>query len=174
MDGIVAALEHTPWWVFVIFLFVTMRGVSALQTRTVEISRLAILPAIFAIWGGYSLFNLFGLDPEAIGIFALALLIGAIVGLALSRHGAVRADQANGLVEVSGSPVTLILVLVIFCSKYALGYWAATDRGARDSFPFLAADAIVSGLVIGIFIGRFAGLWRRYKAAPASALAVSP
>jgi hypothetical protein len=174
VNGIVAALEHTPWWVFLIFIFVLSRGVAALQTRTIEISKLAIVPVIFAVWGAYGLFQLFGPSPEAIGIFVVALLVGAAVGLVLSRHGAVRADQTKGLVEISGSPVTLILVLIIFIGKYSLGYWAATDPGARDSIQFLAVDATVSGLVIGIFVGRFAGLWRRYKAAPASALAASP
>jgi hypothetical protein len=104
-------------------------------------------------------------------IFVAALLVGVGIGLVLSWHGTVRADQTLGLVEVSGSPVTLALMLIIFASKYALGYWAATEGGVRDSIGFLAADAIVSGLVIGIFAGRFAGLWRRYKAAPPSALA---
>jgi hypothetical protein len=174
MDAIVAALKHTPWWVFLIFVFVVARGVAALRTRTAEISRLALLPAIFAVWGGYSLFNLFDLNAEALAIFAIALLAGAAFGLLLSHHGIVRADQNKGLVEVSGSPVILILVLIIFASKYALAYWVATDPGARYSTGFLAVDAIVSGLVIGIFIGRFAGLWRRYKAAPTSALALTP
>jgi hypothetical protein len=174
MDAIIAALKHTPWWVFLIFAFVMARGVTALRTRTVEISRLAIIPVIFAVWGAYNLFNLFGLNPEAVAISAIALLAGAAFGLLLSRHGIVRADRDKGLVEVSGSPVTLILVLIIFASKYALAYWVATDPGARDSIGFLATNAIVSGLVIGIFAGRFAGLWRRYKAAPTSALARSP
>jgi hypothetical protein len=174
MDGFVAALSHTPWWVFLIFFFVLSRGIAALQTRVVEISKLAIVPLIFAVWGGYSLFKLFGLNPTGIGIFVLALLVGVGVGLALSRHGTVRADQTLGLVEVSGSPVVLILTLIIFTSKYAVGYWVATEPGARDSIGFLATDAIVSGLVIGIFVGRFAGLWRRYKAAAPGVLATPP
>jgi hypothetical protein len=166
MNSIVEALEHTPWWVFLIFLFVVSRGVLALQTRTVEIARLAIIPVIFAVWGAYSLFHLFGPNPQAIGIFAVALLVGGGVGLMMSSRGAMRADQARGVVELPGSPVTLILVLIIFVARYGLGYWDAVEPGARDSFGFLALDAIVSGLVIGIFVGRFAGVWRRYKRAP--------
>jgi hypothetical protein len=42
MEAVGAALLHTPWWVFVIFLFVVSRGVAALQTRIVEIGRLAL------------------------------------------------------------------------------------------------------------------------------------
>ena len=166
--------KHTPWWVFLIFLFVMSRGVAALQTRTVEISRLAILPVIFAIWGGYSLFNLFGLIPKRSAFSRFALLVGAVVGLVLSRHGTVRADQTKVWFEVSGSPVT--------SDSRARSYSPANMRWAIGPRPirarairigFLAADTIVSGLVIGIFVGRFAGLWRRYKAAPASALAAS-
>ncbi len=166
METITQALIHTPWWVFALFVFVVSRGVLALQTRTVAIVRLALLPAIFGVWGVYSLFELFGPNLVALGVFALALLVGAAVGAALSRHGSVRADQPKGLVEISGSPVTLILVLAIFASKYALGYWLAVDRNARTSLAFLAADAVVSGVVIGTFVGRFLGLWLRYKRAP--------
>jgi hypothetical protein len=166
MENVFAALEHTPWWVFVLFVFVISRGIVALRTQTVAISRLAIIPAIFAVWGAYSLLDLFGLNLAAVAIFAVALLAGIGVGLLLAQQGGVRADQAKGLVEVSGSPVTLILVLAIFIGKYALGYWLAVDPAARTSLGFLAADAIVSGFVIGVFVGPFAGLWRRYRAAP--------
>ena len=166
MDAIRQALLHTPWWVFALFLFVMSRGVLALKTRTVALSRLAIIPVVFAAWGAFSLFGVFGADPRAVAIFAAALLIGAGLGWVLSQFGAVRADRERGLLEISGSPVTLILILVIFSGRYALGYWAAVDPGARGAFEFLAVSAILSGLGTGVFAGRFGGLRRRYAAAP--------
>jgi hypothetical protein len=170
LEAVTQALQHTPWWVFVLFVFIVSRGVAALRAQTVPIARLALIPAIFAVWGVYNLFQLFGFNLAALGAFAAALLIGAGVGAILSRHGSVRADHAKGLVEISGSPVTLVLVLAIFISKYALGYWQGVDRNARTSVGFLAADAIVSGFVIGMFVGRLAGLWLRYKTAPETML----
>lgn len=166
MQTIVAALTHTPWWVFAIFVVVILRGVAALSTRTVAVWKLALLPTIFAVWGVYSLLDLFGLDVAALTLFSAALAAGAGLGLALAQLGTVRSDPAKNLIEISGSPITLILILIIFAAKYALGYWLAVDAGARSSFGFLAADAVAAGAVIGVFVGRLAGLLRRYRTAP--------
>lgn len=166
MDAIKAALAHTPWWVFAIFIYVLTIGVGALKTRQIEIAKMAIIPAVFAVWGTWSLLSLFGANAGAIGLFLAAMIAGAGVGWLLSRQGTVRADRARKLIELSGSPVTLVLVLAIFISKYALGYWLAVEPAARTSLSFMVADATVSGVVIGVFIGRFAGLLRRYRTAP--------
>lgn len=166
MEALRQTLEHTPWWVFLILAYVAWIGIKALRTRVVEFRKLAVAPVIFAVWGLASLFQMFGLNPVALGILAVALIAGGLAGWGISRLGEVQ-PMGGGKVEVSGSPVTLILVLAIFASKYTLGYWIAVDPAARETMAFVAFDAGVTGVVIGVFLGRFWGLYSRYRAGAA-------
>jgi hypothetical protein len=50
-------------------------------------------------------------------------------------------------VRVPGGPLTLVLILGIFATKYVFG--------------------VLHGITLtGMFVGRFMGLWRQYQAAP--------
>ncbi|MDI6025686.1 hypothetical protein QBK99_05655 [Corticibacterium sp. UT-5YL-CI-8] len=164
METVRATLEHTPWWVFVILVYIVIIGIKTLRTRVVAFYQLAIAPTIFAVWGIYTLFRYFGFEPLWMVIFAVAVLAGFAVGWFISRTGELR-PVGTGQVEISGNPITLIVVLTLFVLKYALGYWIATVPGANQTFEFLLIDAGVTGVAIGIFIGRFAGLYQRYKLA---------
>jgi len=164
MDIIKGFFEHTPWWVFAIFAYLLWKGVQGLRTRTVSLVTLAIMPAFFAALGIYSLFQTLGLNGTAVAIFVAALAAGVGCGFGLSRLGTVR-GSGDRSVEISGSPIPLILMLAIFVSKYALGYWLYADPTAPTTLSFLAVDAIVSGFVIGNFLGRYLGIVQRYRQA---------
>ena len=167
MDFVTETVARTPWWVFLIFALVTWMGIKALRTRVVALHKLAVAPVIFAVWGVSSLFQFLGPTPTVLTIFGIAVLVGAAIGWALSRLVSVRPVGGNQ-VEISGSPLTLILILIIFVSKYAIGFMVATNPQAAQSLGFVVFDAGVTGVVIGIFLGRLAGLHTRYQAALAA------
>lgn len=94
----------------------------------------------------------------------------AVAGLALGRGLAALSPPpgpaAPGLIAMPGSPVTLILILAAFATKYAgnVALALAQDAGARAFWSTgLAASG---GLFAGLFWGRTLGLlWRALRAA---------
>lgn len=162
MEAVRATLEHTPWWVFAILLAIALLGFRTLETRVVTLQQLAVAPAIFAVWAVYSLVRYFGLEPFWIFVFVAAVAIGSAIGWLLSRRGEVL-NVGNGQVKISGSPINLLVVAILFIFKYLLGLWMARVPGADQSFEFLFLDAAVTGVAIGIFLGRFAGICQRYR-----------
>lgn len=162
---LIAILSQTPWWVFILFAYVLFIGIKALSTRTLPASKLAVAPAIFAVWGVFALSGMLGPNMEGWLTFCISLIVGGLAGWGLAKIG--RAQRLpDQQIELQGSPITLILVLLIFGSKYALGYWQAVDPGAAGTPAFLFADAGVTGVVIGMFVGRFLGILSRCRALP--------
>ena len=51
MAMIAEILARTPWWVWLLFLFLLWIGARALRPATMPFWRLAILPAVFLVWG---------------------------------------------------------------------------------------------------------------------------
>jgi hypothetical protein len=51
MPTIVEIIARTPWWVWLLFLFLLWIGVRALRSAVMPFWRLAILPAVFLAWG---------------------------------------------------------------------------------------------------------------------------
>lgn len=149
-----AILQHTPSWVWVLLAFLVFRGVQSMRGGTTKIYRLAIVPVIFTLWGLYGLITQPTMNWLACSAWLAGVLLGLASGFAMARRSAMTADRIHGTITLPGSPVPLMLMLLIFIVKFWLGFALATHATPPDSpYPILAA--LVSGLVAGIFVGRF-------------------
>ena len=63
----------------------------------------------------------------------IALMVGALVGYAYMRHLGVTADKTTKNIHVPGSWFTMILVLIIFATKYYFGYALGANPGEETS-----------------------------------------
>jgi len=162
-------VSHTPVWVWILLAFLVSRGLKALKGGTAPLSKLAIVPAVFAAWGLLHLFR----EPSAGWITALAWLVGAAAGLGigtvLARTSGMSVDRLQKTVTLPGSVVPLVLILVTFASKFGLGVELATTHAGLDSM-YVILDGLVSGLVAGIFAGRFLIYWLGFRPVPAPAM----
>ncbi|HJU30247.1 MAG TPA: DUF6622 family protein [Hyphomicrobiaceae bacterium] len=165
-------LVNTPVWVWVLLAFLLFLGVRALRPTIAPLWRTALLPSAFFLWGLSSLYELHGLRYERVLPWLAAVAGGTIVGLLIARTQTIQADKTRHLVRTAGGPMTLILILLIFATKYEFGYLHATRPDLFAEPRFWLAEIAVSGVISGMFIGRFAGLLRQYRQAPHQDLAV--
>lgn len=159
-------LQGTPAWVWILLAYLILQGVAAMKTRIILFWRLLIIPSVFTIMGLYGVIKILHFNALAVGAWLVAIAIGCYLGVLLVRHIAIRANQSKGLVELPGSPVTLVLILVIFVVKYAIAYRLAIDPLSARQAWFIVFDAGISGLVTGMFVGRVWIYYKKYKAAP--------
>jgi hypothetical protein len=159
-----AIIQGTPTWVWALLAFLVYRGVKALQTSTAPLSKLAIVPLIFAGLGIAHLVS----DPLVGWITVLAWLIGASAGLAGGMLTAQRTrfivDPVTRTVMLPGSAVPLLLIAAIFIAKFWLGFEMATVIDTASLAHYVLIDAVISGLVAGMFGGRFITYWRAMNA----------
>ena len=165
MSAIGQAIEHTPIWVFPMFLLVVWLGILALKTRVVPFPALAALPLVALILGGQRLVAVATAQPMALAAWAGGMLVGAAAGHASNAGTVVRPLAGTLKLEISGTRWTLALILGIFVFRYVFGY-------LYGRWPELAVDALLvmveaggGALFGGLFLGRLVATWRAYRAA---------
>jgi hypothetical protein len=98
--------------------------------------------------------------------WAVALVAGIAIGMLIASVQPIRADKTRHLVRTAGGPLTLLLIVLIFTTKYEFGFLHATQPALFAEPRFWLTEIAISGMLAGMFIGRFAGLIRHYRAAP--------
>jgi hypothetical protein len=163
---VIEMARQTPVWVWTLFIFLMFRGAQALQGSVTSLPRLAIVPVVFAAWGLWSTAT-HSHEPGLTGlVWAASFVIGAALGALRTTRTPIQVDRSAGLVALPGSPMVLVLVLVVFSVKYALGAWSAIQPGAVQTPAFMISDVGVTGAVAGMFVGRLLTLWQRVRSAP--------
>jgi hypothetical protein len=160
-----AAIIHgTPVWVWVLLVFLLLRGFKALNSGTASLSRLAIMPLIIA---GGSIIHLVS-EPLAGWSAAIAWITASLVGIAAGVFIANRTrfivNPIANTVMLPGSPLPLVLMLIIFATKFWLGFEMATVTDASLLANYVLIGATVSGVIAGMFTGRFVTYWRAMNA----------
>jgi hypothetical protein len=129
------------------------------------------MPTVFFVWGIYGLYDMHGFGLERAMPWIGALAAGTGIGIGLAGQQPIRADKVRRLIRTAGGSLTLVLIILIFSTKYVYGYLHAVEPMRFAEPQFWLSEVIVSGVLSGMFIGRFAGLWRQYQAAPHEDLA---
>lgn len=149
-------LEHTPLWVWAVFVAVVFLGLRQARTRNVSIARATILPVVMIVLSLSGVLGAFGQVPFAWAAWAIGLVLTlALAGKAVAVRGAVRSAQP-GFLHIPGSFLPVALILAVFVTKYSAGVALAIN-------PSLAANtgvAVALSLVYGAFSGLF---WARAR-----------
>ena len=163
-----AIIQGTPDWVWMLLVFLAYRGYKALQGGTSPLSKLAIVPLIFA---GLGIAHLVA-EPLAGWTAVLTWMIGVGAGIAAGVFTASRTrfivDPVARTVMLPGSFVPLLLIAVTFIAKFWLGFEMATAMNVSALASYVLIDAAVSGVVAGMFGGRFVTYWRAMNEVTAS------
>src|SRR5215471_6812872 len=121
MPSPLAILQHSPWWVYVLFAVLIWFGLRALRPRTLPIWRLMIVPAVFIGWGIASMLTQSRTSVFLIAVWLVTATVGAILAWIGARRLEVRIDRAHRSVTLPGSVRPLVVNMLIFAAKYAIG-----------------------------------------------------
>jgi len=158
-------LRHTPLWVWALLAVLIWLGSLGLRRRRMALRRVAIIPAVFIIWG---LSGLVARPFDAATIAALwlgGLALGTALGLATGPR-LLGIDRARRAVELPASWWPLARNLIIFFAHYALIVASAILTAHKAAL--LQADIAVSGAGAGYFTGWAVILLRGYRAVSVS------
>jgi hypothetical protein len=164
MNTIIEFMTQTPWWVYVIFIYLIILGTKALQPRVISLKRMFILPLFFTVWSIYSLYSLFN-SPLDIVYWFFSIILGTAIGWIITAAMEIKADKKKYLILLPGTYSTLILVVLIFGVKYFFGFIYSSDPLARKNVYIYTADLITSGFITGMFVGKSLCFWSKFKEA---------
>src|SRR5690606_32865905 len=130
-----------------LLIFLVSRGIKARRPAIVSPAKLAWVPAIMLVWGGWSMMSLFPINVLTLGSWAACLVLGAAFGIWLAQRAHIRVDRARGLMWRPGDPTFLPLVLAVFAVKYVFGYLAGVDPEVVHHPAYYLTDIVVSGVI---------------------------
>ena len=143
-------LQGTPWWIYLILATLLYMGYKSLSPQRIHRAWMFLLPIGFSAWilsnGSGRIYGI-----REVLLFFLLLALGTAIGWKL---GKLRIKHIEGnIVSLPGSPLTLILVLAMFASRYYFGYQYAVYPAMKSDSIMLGWDYAIAGLIIGIFLG---------------------
>ena len=146
-------LASTPIWVYFIFVYLIIKGISASKSQIIPLQRMLIVPIVFLVWSLYSLNGKYGLSGTVLGLLVLSLGVGALIGWSFCSKG-IKIESKKLLIEIPGSWYPMILYMLFFILKYILGFTYAVRPELRINPLFWGIDSFASGIITGIFLGR--------------------
>jgi hypothetical protein len=162
-DFIVHMLVETPVWVYVLFVFLLIRGVKSRQPATVTLLRLAVVPLIFFVWDLYDLVLYRQLSLTVVVVWLAVLGLGAVFGHWLIRPDRVSRGAQPGTLYRLPDYSALPLMMTAFAIKYVFGVMAAVSPATMAKPGMSMAAVAVGGLFAGSFIGKFTRYVQCYR-----------
>lgn len=160
-------IHNTPLWVWALLAGLLALGYSQTRSRTVGLRRLVIMPVAMVLLSLYGTVSAFGPSPGVLGAWlaAGALLATRVVQRPVPLGTAY--DTAHRHYTMPGSWLPMLVILGIFCTKYAVGVTLAMQPAMARHTLFATLVGTLYGLFSGFFAGRTLRLWR--LASPISA-----
>jgi hypothetical protein len=148
-------LQNTPYWVWGVFVLLLVVGLSQTRTRSVSRILVLVLPVVMVPLSFFAVAASFGIKPLPV----IAWTLGIAAALALNSFifhapADVRYQRDAGKFEIPGSWVPLILMMVIFLARFAIGFTQATNPALVGTDAFAGIVSAILGICSGLFIAR--------------------
>jgi hypothetical protein len=118
------------------------------------VSRLAVLPAVFAYFSVNSAVSLFHINSTGVFLLVAGSVMGIVLGAYQVRNRNIQADKINKLIRVPGDFSMLLLILAIFFIEFYIHYAVDAHWAISESDIFRLGCVMLSGIILGISAGR--------------------
>jgi hypothetical protein len=157
-------LTHTPLWVWAVLAFLLYRGLLASADRDIALKRVFVIPVVMFALALQGIVSGFGAVPVAAPVWLACMLAGTALAWRAFDHDRIRIDAARRMIFQRGSWTPLLLMMGVFCTKYAVGVALSLQPGLAQQLWFAISVCTLYGLFNGIFLGqalRIAVLYRQ-------------
>ena len=168
---IIQILSHIPSWVLAVLAYGIIMGIRSMFPRNISLVVASVLPLVFLGLSLTSLVSAVHAVALSLPMWAVGLVVGVLAGLTVFSARILDAHAAPGRLRIAGSPVTLILFVLIFATKFYYNMHIALDTAAATNAGFVCSVLALSGVSTGIVIGRVSRLYAAYFSGSAPATA---
>lgn len=170
MKDLYQIVINTPWWVYLLAMYLIKIGINATKTRMVSLKKLFLMPLIFILMSVHTLIEYFTMNSFAISVLGFAMGIGILLGWLQVFRYSLKVDRQRALIQIPGTWSTLGVIVIIFTAKYYFGYKLALDPTLAKEMNFAISLLGVSGVCTGLFLGRLGCYLYRFKTLPSTML----
>lgn len=159
---IIQILSHIPTWVLAVLAYGIIMGIRSMFPRSISLVVVAVLPIVFLGLSLTSLVSAIHAVALSAPMWAAGLIVGILAGLTVFSARILDANVGSLRLKIAGSPVTLILFVLIFATKFYYNMHIALDPAAATNAVFVCSVLALSGASTGIMIGRVSRLYAGY------------
>jgi len=148
-------ITNTPLYVWGIFIYLMILGYIATKTRTIWVPKLFIIPLILTLLKFQKL----------ISVNVLWTIIPWIIGLNLGIIKALLNKKviyiiSNNSIQLPGSYTTLVMFLILFLTRYSLGF--LQHFNPEMSMLYSHLDTLITFLFAGYSLGKAGSYTSRF------------
>ena len=165
MEYFFEILKGTPWWVYLLFSFLLIKGWKARNSQVMAFKKIFLLPLFLVVWSSHSLIKKYSPTIFLISMFALFAAVGIFYGWSSLRSKGLKVDKKKALIEIPGTWATLIFSMVIFSFKYMLGVFYSLNPLLIHTLLFTSVDVMLSAGISGMFLGKLFGFCSQFMKA---------
>ena len=153
-------VSGTPFYVWVIFIFLLKRGIKASKDGELSLSKMFIMPSIFIIWGLEKLLTNFSYLGTSMIFYTICMCLGTLISYSLySRYR--KLYLKDGSLCRTGTYLPMTIMMTNFFLKYLLNVAMSVNPLLCNILSFNILYALLSGFSVGLFIG---GILQAYNA----------
>ena len=153
-------IHNTPVWVWLLLAALVALGYSQTRSRAIGLRRAVTLPVAMILFSLYGTVSAFSLSSGVLSAwFAAFALMTSMVVLRRVPLGTAY-DGMSRQFAVPGSWLPMLVILGIFCTKYAVGVTLAMHPVVVQHTLFSTLVSTLYGLFSGFFAGRALRLLR--------------
>lgn len=145
-------LSHIPLWVFILFFVLVVLGFSQNRDRYIPLWRASILPVAMLIYSLYGVISSFGVTTTTLGLWAVGIVVALIANIFLKYPRDAIFLPREKLYFIKGSLIPLLLIMLIFWTKFIIGFAKANKWEMLNSIDFIGCVSFCLGIFSGIFI----------------------
>ena len=151
-------IQHTPVWVWGLFVALVAFGLSQTRDRAVSLTRVTILPLVLLALSFWGVVSTFAHATIAIVAWGAGVATAIALGRGLMRARGASWSPETGLLHVPGSWLPLAMMVALFLIKWGVGATLAINHSMVSHTAFGAACGLAYGGFSGLFAARALGL----------------
>ena len=155
-------ITHTPIWVWAVFVLLLWLGFKQSLPSTPGIKRITLIPLAMLGLSLYGLVSVFGSTGTLLMAWVCPAALAALAAFITVHQPAFQYTKYNFWTqrfELPGSWVPLVLMLVIFMTKYGVAITAVIRPDVLHNAVFSYSICALYGVCSGVFAGRALRLW---------------
>jgi len=151
--------QHVPLSALIVLGLLLWRGVRACHDRVLPVSRAILLPLVAFVLSAWNVPALMR-EPALVACWLLSAGVSFTICQMLHYPAALMFEAGSWCVRIPGSPLVLVLMLVLYCAHFAEAAFNTFHPVTGLPMAGRLALMLVYGSAGGIFLARLLGMIR--------------
>lgn len=153
-------ISHTPIWVFILFGVLVFFGLKQSKARHVPERMVIALPVAMLVLSLLGVISGFGVTLLTIVFWMVGVVTALMFNWLFRLSKRAEYDVANHAFHLKGSWVPLLLMMIIFFTKYTVAVLQVQQHALSTEPIFMLVVCALYGVLSGSFVVRATAVWQ--------------